>query len=275
MNEAKQKSLTINGRAAEAAPEETLLGVARRCGVAIPTLCDHKAILPYGACSLCVVEVAWGKRSKLVGSCVYQPSEGDVVETDSPRVRQTRRIILELLLARCPGVAQLAALAKEYGAWHPRQALPEGEARNERCILCGLCVRVCKEAIGQSAIGYANRGGRRAIASPLGVASERCIGCRACVHVCPTGALHAEDAGGVRLMRELRTPLALTRCRACGAPFAAAKQLAGLRGRTAVPVETLETCPDCRRALTGRRAKTGVLTNAACETRGTGSCQKS
>ena len=91
----------------------------------------------------------------------------------------------------------------------------------------------------------------------------------------PVRLLARKDAGGVRLMRELRTPLALTRCRACGAPFAAAKQLAGLRGRTAVPVETLETCPDCRRALTGRRAKTGVLTNAACETRGTGSCQKS
>ncbi|MDP2990272.1 MAG: 2Fe-2S iron-sulfur cluster-binding protein [Kiritimatiellota bacterium] len=252
MDESKPITITLNGCPVEADPKETLLNVARRCGVDIPTLCDHKAILPYGACRLCVVDVKWGGRLKLVIACVYQPGEGDVVETQSDRVRHTRRLVLELLLLRCPQVAQIRRLAREYGATPARFQLPEGTATGERCILCGLCVRVCKEVIGQSAIGYYSRGGSRRITSPLGVESEQCIGCRACIHVCPTGALHFEDQGAERVMTELHTRLSMVKCRMCGVSFAAEKQLAGLKGRTAVLVETLETCPACRRQQTCR-----------------------
>lgn len=244
--------MMINGRAVEARPNETLLGVARRYGVEIPTLCDHKAVLPYGVCRLCVVDLKKGERSKMVIACVYLPGEGDVVETDSARVKQTRRMILELLLARCPQVAQIRRLAKEYGATPVRFQVPAGTAAGERCILCGLCVRVCRDVIGQSAIGYSHRGGQRMITSPLGIESEKCIGCRACIHVCPTGALHFEDHDGERVMQELHTHLPMANCRVCGTSFVTQKQLAGLKGRTAVLIETLETCPSCRRKQTGR-----------------------
>ncbi len=254
MDEVDPKSLTINGKPVKAPAGDSLLRIAQRNGFSIPSLCDHKAILPYGACRLCMVEVRRGERTRLVVSCVYQPGDGDVVETNTERVRQTRRMVLEFLLARCPKVAQIRRLAKEYGADHPRFHSAEGAAAGERCILCGLCVRVCKEAIGRSAIGYANRGSRRTITSPLGVDSERCIGCGACVHVCPTGALHMTDEGGVRVMEQLHTRLEMIPCRHCGTPFATEKQVAGLQGRTAVPDETLRTCPVCRRQETARCA---------------------
>lgn len=252
MVEVKLISLTINGRAVEAKPDETLLAVARRYGIEIPTLCEHKAMLPYGVCRLCVVDIDKGDWKKMVISCVYQPHEGDIVETDSARVRQTRRMVLELLMARCPQVAQIRRLGKEYGATPARFQVPAGVAAGERCILCGLCVRVCRDVIGQSAIGYRNRGGERMITSPFGVESEKCIGCRACIHVCPTGALHFEDHDGEREMQELHTHLPMANCRVCGTSFVTQKQLAGLKGRTAVLIETLETCPDCRRKQTGQ-----------------------
>jgi len=196
------------------------------------------------------VDIDKGDWKKMVIACVYIPNEGDVVETDSARIRETRRMVLELLMARCPQVAQVRRLGKEYGATPSRFHVPEGKAASERCILCGLCVRVCRDVIGQSAIGYCKRGGDRAITSPLGIESEKCIGCRACVHVCPTGALHFDDQDGVRLMKELHTHLPMEKCRSCGTSFATQKQLSKLKGRTAVLTETMETCPDCRRKQT-------------------------
>ncbi|MEI7901607.1 MAG: 2Fe-2S iron-sulfur cluster-binding protein [bacterium] len=273
MGDQEQISVMIDGRSVKAIAEETLLRVARRNGFVIPTLCDHKAVLPYGACRLCVVDVRRGGRTRLVVSCVYQPAEGDVVETNSARVRQTRRMVLELLVARCPRVAQVRKLAKEYGADQPRFRLPEGDVAHERCILCGLCVRVCKEVIGQSAIGYAHRGARRTVTSPLGVESDRCIGCGACVYVCPTGALHMADDGPVRIMQEQHTQLPLVACRLCATPFATEKQVTGLSGRTAVSDETLATCPTCRRRETAKCSGACGLVSQQ-EMRGIASCPK-
>ena len=240
-------SLTVNGQTATATAGETLLAVIRRLGIQVPTLCHHKAVLPYSACRLCIVEVTWGQRSKLVVSCVYEPYEGDVVETDSERVRAARRMILEFLVVRCPKVKQIRDLAKEYGA--TGQAFrPDPKADPaQRCILCGLCVRVCNEVVGRHAIGYADRGGQRMVSSPLGKGSPDCIGCGACVHVCPTGALHSRDVGQERTLEEWRTTLALTPCRVCGTPFATAKQLDVLKPKVPLSAELMETCPACRR----------------------------
>jgi len=66
--------ITIDGREAEAFPDETVLSVARRLGIAIPALCHHPAITSYGACRVCVVEVKKGKRSRMVTSCIYASS---------------------------------------------------------------------------------------------------------------------------------------------------------------------------------------------------------
>ncbi|NIA12455.1 MAG: 4Fe-4S dicluster domain-containing protein [Nitrospiraceae bacterium] len=243
-SENKEIQFTLDGQSVYARPGETVLGVAKRMGIEIPALCHHDAVSPYGACRLCVVEVFWGKRSKLVTSCIYTPWEGDVVETGSDRVCRTRRMVLSLLLARCPEVETLQDMAREYGAAAPFDTAEEDGS--ERCILCGLCVRVCDEVVGQHAIGHAHRGMERAISAPFADRSDDCIGCAACVYICPTGALHYEDVDGRRTMVELQTDVPLFPCRVCGAHFAPVEQVERVRECLKLPEALAETCPDCR-----------------------------
>jgi bidirectional [NiFe] hydrogenase diaphorase subunit len=248
MKETTQISFTLDGQPVTADAGETVLSVARRRGVAIPALCHHEAIAPYGACRLCMVEVFWNQRSKLVTSCLYAPYEGDRVETRSAPVLRARRLVLEFLLARCPEVDAIRDLAREYGAERPRFHTPTSTALDRRCILCGLCVRVCAEVIEQHAIGYAQRGVERVVTTPFAEASEACIGCGACVAVCPTGALHMDASDGELVMRELNTRLPLARCKECGRPFAPVRQVAKARSRLAVGSDAAEFCPACKRA---------------------------
>ncbi len=250
MTENKEIEFTLDGQPVRAGPGETVLSVAKRHGVNIPALCHHESVSPYGACRLCIVEVFWGKRSKLVTSCIYMPYENDVVETNNERVRRTRRMVLELLLARCPEVEVIRDLARQYGIEQPRfrsvAQPPSAVNGSERCILCGLCVRVCGEVVGQHAISYANRGMERVVATPFGDQAEECIGCGACVFICPTGALHYEDVDGQRIMKELKTAVPLLRCRVCGRGFATVKQVARVGERLNLPNELAATCPACR-----------------------------
>jgi len=248
MPEEARIKFTLDGREVHAAPGETVLGVAKRYGIEIPALCHHEALTPYGACRLCVVEAFWGKRSKLVTSCIYTPWEDERIETNTERVRRTRKMILELLLARCPEVELIQDLAREYGVEQARFRSHGVDVSHERCILCGLCVRVCAEAVGQSAIGYANRGSERVISTPFGKNADECIGCGACVFVCPTDALHYEDIDGKRIMKELKTAVPMVSCRVCGDYFAAVDQVAKVRERLKLSDELAETCPRCRGA---------------------------
>ena len=247
MKEEKETRFTLNGEEVIAYGEETVLDVAKREGVHIPALCHHESVSPYGSCRLCIVEAFWGKRSKLVTSCIYQPWEGDRIETDNQHVRRVRRTVLEMLLARCPEAEAIQVLAREYGIEEPRfqGASAPGPAN---CILCGLCVRVCDEVVGQSAIGYANRGTERYITPPYGEQAEECIGCGACVFVCPTGALHYEDVDGKRLMKELNASMPLVKCHVCGEYFATEKTIEKIRERLKLPEEAARTCPRCRGA---------------------------
>ena len=242
---------TLNGEAAVAAPGETVLSVAKRLGIDIPTLCHHDALTPQGSCRLCVVEVSWGKRSKLVTSCIYIPYENDSVETDSDRVHRVRAAVLDLLWSRHPEVEVLRDLAGEYGIEQPSYSVDEA-SRSDRCILCGLCVRACAELVGQHAIGFSSRGMERTMGTPFGDQADECIGCAACVFVCPTGALHFEDADGRRVMQELNTEVALSTCRACGGGFAPDLQIAKIRQRLSLPDELTDTCPLCRAKEHGR-----------------------
>ena len=249
MEETKNTVFTIDGREAEAYPDETVLSVAQRLGIDIPALCHHQAVTSYGACRICVVEVKKGKRSRMVTSCIYLPAAGDVVETGNERVRKLRRMILELLLARCPEVEVLRDLAGEYGiAATPRFKVSGSAGAGERCIVCGLCVRVCAEVIGQHAIGYVNRGGKRMIATPFETQTENCIGCGACAFVCPTQALHPKVIGGKRVMTEFNTSLPMTKCAGCGSEFATVKQIESIRHRLPVAHDKITLCPSCRRA---------------------------
>ena len=173
-------NLIIDGVKVKAEEDSTILGVARFYGINIPTLCYHEELTPYGACRLCMVEVKDGKRTRLVASCLYPVREGIEVKTHSERVMNGRKLILELLLARCPNSKNLQDLASQMGLEHVRFKM-----ENEDCILCGLCVRMCAEQMGSGAIGFAGRGQRREVVTPFRTASDICRNCGACMYICP------------------------------------------------------------------------------------------
>ena len=181
-------SLTINDKKIEVEEGLTVLKVAEKVGIKIPTLCSHKALSPYGACRLCLVEISQNGDSIIQASCTYPALEGLVVQTDSERVIKTRKIMIELLLARCPDSEEIKNLAKELGVEKTRIKL-----KNKDCSLCGLCVRMCQERMGRAAISFSGRGPRREVTSPFGRPSEVCQACGACDFICPTGKIRLPE----------------------------------------------------------------------------------
>ena len=183
-------NFTINDRQLQVEEGKTVLDVARQHDIKIPTLCYHKELTPYGACRLCLVEIVEGARPGLEASCVYKVTEGLKVKTDSDRVKKTRKIIFELLLARCPDAERIKELAEEYGITETRIKLK----KKENCILCGLCVRACDEVSQRRAQSFSGRGDRRTVGTPFDKVSDKCIGCGACAYLCPVEALKIEEA---------------------------------------------------------------------------------
>ena len=180
----KEITLKIDGLEVKTKKGSSILDVAKKLGINIPTLCHHPALEPFGACRVCSVEITDKRgRKKIVTSCNYPVSEGLVVDTKSEKVFRTRQLLLELLLARCPKVKKIQDLAREYGVEKPSFWVGDPE---EDCILCGLCVRVCEELVGVSAINFANRGVEREVTAPYHTISDDCVGCGACAIVCPT-----------------------------------------------------------------------------------------
>lgn len=184
-----QAKFTIDGKEVVGYKGETILQVGWREGVDIPTLCHHEALAPYAVCRLCLVEVTSGKRTRLVTSCVYLVEPGIEVYTNTEKVMRNRKAVLELLLARAPDAPRIQQLAAEYGIEKSCYPL----IKNDKCILCGLCVRACREIIGADAIGFIDRGTERHVGSPIERASERCVGCGTCVYICPTAAISLAD----------------------------------------------------------------------------------
>jgi NADH-quinone oxidoreductase subunit G len=203
-------NLTINNRKIQAEPGTTILQAATAAGEKIPTLCNIKELFPTGACRMCVVE-AKGKPT-LIPSCAFPVEEGMEVQTQSPRVINARRTIIQLLLAShpfdcltCPknGYCELQSLASEYAV----DRVPyKGKTRHhytdfsspsiirepDKCILCGRCVRVCEEVQGVAAIDFTRRGFNTMVLPPfeMDLSETTCVNCGQCTLACPTGALH-------------------------------------------------------------------------------------
>jgi len=144
-------NLTINGKDIQAPEGTTLLEAAKSEGIFIPTLCHHEALEPEGTCRLCIVEISGAIRHSIRISCIQQVQEGLVVETDTERIKKSRRLILELLLGRSPYSKELLDLASKCGVMTSRFLTD--------CIGCGSCAQVCPTG----AIKIEDRGNERKI----------------------------------------------------------------------------------------------------------------
>jgi bidirectional [NiFe] hydrogenase diaphorase subunit len=178
--------LQIDGNEVKARAGMTVLEAAQGAGIAIPTLCHHEKLEPFGGCRLCIVEVEERSWTKLVVSCVYPVEKNLIVRTRSEKVDRIRKMILELLMAHAPDAFELVALAKEYGADRDRF-----EKEASFCIHCGLCVRYCAEVKKKNAVGFVDRGIRKEISFIPEIAAKECWNCKECFPLCPTDALQA------------------------------------------------------------------------------------
>ncbi len=202
-------NIIINGSEFSFRPGETILQVAERNGIDIPTLCYLKGSMPTGACRICMVEVK-GARN-LLPSCATPVVRNMVVETESERVIKSRRINIELLIAsghhncltcEANGDCRLQELAYRYQVETIRfpesPAIYPTETSNaliirdfSRCILCGRCVQACNEVQVNNAISYGYRGSASKIVAvgDLPLDESDCVFCGECVQACPVGAL--------------------------------------------------------------------------------------
>jgi bidirectional [NiFe] hydrogenase diaphorase subunit len=237
-------NLTIDNKKINAEAGQTILEVARENGIVIPTLCNHESLEATGACRLCVVEVKQGKRTRIVTSCLYPVAEGLIVETKSERVLAARRLVLQLLLARCPASQQLKELAAELGVGPEPRFVPDRD--NVKCILCRMCVRTCEKVVGVSAIGFSYRGTEKNVCTPFNEDSETCIGCGACAYVCPTGHIEMETTASGDTRTIWGRQFKMATCRVCGRYFAPEDQLAYISRKTGVAPDNLAVCISCR-----------------------------
>ena len=202
-------NITINGKSLAGQAGQTILEVAQAAGIRIPTLCHHPALKAFGACRVCLVEVK-GQRT-LQPACTFPITEGMQVQTHSPKVEETRRFVLELLLSDHPldcmtcertGDCELQDLAYQYGLKETRfpgiqhnypidTSNPFYERDYNKCILCRRCIRACDEINGVEAIGLNQRGFESKVGTAFDgpMQDSPCEFCGMCVELCPTGSL--------------------------------------------------------------------------------------
>ncbi|MGO9614429.1 MAG: 2Fe-2S iron-sulfur cluster-binding protein [Dissulfurispiraceae bacterium] len=242
-------TITLNGTERYVEDGITVLEAARREGVDIPTLCYHEALAPYGACRLCMVE-AEGPRMRrvLLPSCNLKVFEGLVIDTETWLVRDTRTTIMELLLATTPNTELLLILSRRLGVEKTRYQTN----KVDKCILCGLCVRVCREKIGASALNFkASDENDNVVADAVSLSSDACIGCGSCANICPIGVIHVADGGDERVISlygEQVNTLRLVRCESCGKPYTTQKFLDFVLSRLEKGVSSkskLRICENC------------------------------
>ena len=239
----KMVKLTINGRKIQAEEGTTILEAARENNIYIPSLCHHEEVTPYGACRLCTVEITKNGRERLVASCLYEVADGLKVKTDSERITTNRKMLMELLLARCPNNEAVRDLAQKLGVEKTSFKLDDND-----CMLCALCVRVCQEVVGVSAISLVNRGVDRVMATPYFEESNVCIGCGSCAYVCPVDAIKFEDIGDTRHIYwpNNKMEFKLKKCSNCGRYFAPQAQLDYIIKKVGLDPDAFDKCPDCR-----------------------------
>ena len=205
----KMINLRINGRQIRARSGQTVLEAAKGAGIDIPSLCHHPAIAPHGACRICLVEIE--RQRTLQPACTFPASEGMKVETESPKVVEERKFVLQMLFSErnhycmfceMSGDCELQALAYRYGLDHwlyqnPYPKIPVDGTRkyfimdHNRCILCRRCIRACSELAANNTLGVKFRGAKTMVSADMDISfgESTCVACGSCLQVCPTGAL--------------------------------------------------------------------------------------
>jgi len=197
--------LKIDGRAVSVPEGSTILDAARKLGVDTPTLCFLETLAPVNVCRVCVVELE-GSRT-LVPACSRKAEQGMSIQTDSERVRLSRRMVLEFLASSVDvsTAPQFQEYAKRYGA-DPQRFGPSADTVEQpvkidndlyvrdysKCILCYKCVEACGvDAQNTFAIAVAGRGFSAHISTEFDtpLTDSACVYCGNCIGVCPTGAL--------------------------------------------------------------------------------------
>jgi bidirectional [NiFe] hydrogenase diaphorase subunit len=220
---AKIVTLQIDDCDVTARTDQSILDAAREHDIWVPTLCYLEGLSVWGACRLCLVEVAG--NNKLLSACSTPVLEGMVVRTNTETLREYRRVILEMLFAErnhvCSvcvsnGHCELQDLAQRCGVDHVR--LPYRNAPypvdsthdlfrvdHNRCILCTRCVRICDEIEGAHTWDVMGRGSACLVITDLNQPwgeSESCTSCGKCVQVCPTGALVSRGTATGEMRKE-------------------------------------------------------------------------
>jgi bidirectional [NiFe] hydrogenase diaphorase subunit len=173
-------NLNIDGATVHAPKGTSVLDAAIEYGICIPHLCHVPFLSDIGACRLCIVEHVVNGRSEVTTSCTLKVQEGMVIRTNTERIRRLRRNLAELLVAQAPNSRAIQDIALRCGVREVRYPF-----RNEDCVLCGRCVRVCNEVWKANAIGFVGRGKDRHVDYPFGIRPDFCKQCGGCIQVCP------------------------------------------------------------------------------------------
>ncbi len=192
-------TIEINGKKLEVPEGTTILKACEEAEISIPTLCYHPLLEPYAACRVCVVEVTKGGVSKIVTACNTAVESGMIINTESQEALNTRKMNLELIMARAPAAEKVKELAKELGIERTRFEITDPE---EKCILCGLCVRACENIVGANILGFKYRGVDREVVTAFEEPSEKCIACGSCAFFCPTDAITMKDLFDRKVIHE-------------------------------------------------------------------------